>query len=107
MGKGIKKKIFLQKIVHDCTFSEGSVTLTYLFVRDKFDWTIGDYNLYAATSTVMQIFGNIIGIYILNRWFGVSEIVLAILGYASAMSEYIIVAFAMVPWQLYLGKLKS
>jgi len=82
---------------------EGSVTLTYLFVRDKFNWTIGDYNLYAATSTVMQIFGNIIGIYILSKLFGVSEIVLAIIAYASAMSEYIIVAFAVVPWQLYLA----
>lgn len=85
-------------------FTEGSSTLTYLFVRDKFGWTIANYNFYAATSTVMQIFGNIIGIYILSKLFGVSEITLAVIAYASASSEYIIAAFAIYPWQLYLGE---
>lgn len=52
----------------------------------------------------MQIFGNIIGIYVLSKIFGVSEIILAVIAYGSAMSEYIIAAFAIYPWQLYLGK---
>lgn len=53
----------------------------------------------------MQIFGNIFGIYVLSRIFGLSEIVLAILAFGSAMSECIMVAFAGSPWQLYIGKI--
>lgn len=85
-------------------FAEGNVTLFYLFVRNKFDWTIGQYNLYAATSTLMQVFGNIIGIKILSKLLGISEIMIALIANTSAMSEYIVAAFAMYPWQLYSGK---
>lgn len=84
--------------------AEGNVTLFYLFTRNTFDWTIAQYNLYAATSTIMQVFGNIIGMYILSKLLGMSEIMIALIAYGSGMTEYIIAAFAMAPWQLYLGE---
>lgn len=72
-------------------------------MRDKFNWAIVDYNLYAATNIIVQIFGNVFGIYILSKMFGVSEILIAIIAYGSSMTEYIIVGCAAYSWQLYAG----
>lgn len=72
-------------------------------MRERFGWRIDDYNLYAATTIVVQIFGNIIGIYILSKMLSVSEIIIAMIAYSSSMIEYIIVGFAVHPWQLYAG----
>lgn len=90
----------------DCLiiFTEGSATLSYIFMRERFGFTINEFNLYAATNIILQVFGNVIGIYILSKMLGVSEIWLAILGYGSAMTEYIIVGCAIHPWQLYAGE---
>lgn len=76
-------------------------------MRQRFGWTISDFNMYAATNIILQVFGNIIGIYILSKLLGVSEIVLAIIGYGSAMTEYIFVGCAVYPWQLYAGMYTS
>lgn len=84
-------------------FTEGSVTLSYLFMREKFDWTIGNYNTYAATNIIVQVAGNVIGIYILSKMFGISEILIAAIAYSSSMTEYIIVGLANQSWQLYAG----
>lgn len=73
-------------------------------MRLKFRWLISDYNYYASTSIVVQILGNIIGIYILSKMFGVSEIIIALIAYGSSMTEYVIVGFAAYPWQIYFGK---
>lgn len=84
-------------------FTEGSVTLSYLFLRERFDWAISDYNFYTASNIIVQIFGNIFGIYVLSRMFGVSEILIAMIAYASSMTEYIFIGCAAYPWQLYVG----
>lgn len=72
-------------------------------MRERFDWQIEDYNLYAATNIIVQVFGNILGIYILSKMFGVSEILIVVIAYASSMVEYTIVGSAVYPWQLYTG----
>lgn len=73
-------------------------------MREKFSWTINQYNIYAATNIIVQIVGNVIGIYILSKMFGISEIYIAILAYCSSMTEYVIDGLAEYPWQLYFGK---
>lgn len=47
--------------------SEGSATVFYLFVRGKFDWSIQQSTFYDAASIIIIIFGNIVGMYILNK----------------------------------------
>lgn len=76
-------------------------------MRDKFKWMITDYNLYSAFNVICQVFGNIIGTYVLNKMFGIPEILMAIFGYFSAMTEYIVVGLADYSWELYVGKLIS
>lgn len=88
-------------------FTEGSVTLSYLFLRERFNWAISDYNFYTASNIVVQIFGNIFGIYILSRMFGVSEILIAMIAYGSSMTEYIFIGCAAQSWQLYVGMMTN
>lgn len=88
-----------------CLIAEGSVALSFLFMREKFRWMITDYNLYAAFNVICQVFGNIFGTYVLNKMFGIPEIVMAIIGYFSAMAEYIIAGLASYSWQFYAGKM--
>lgn len=73
-------------------------------MRDKFKWQINDYNMYAATNVICQVFGNIFGTYVLNRMLQVPEIIIGVFGYFSAMIEYIVCGLATQPWQLYLGQ---
>lgn len=73
-------------------------------MRQKFKWQINDYNTYAATNVICQVIGNIFGTYVLNQMLRVPEIVIGIVGYFSAMVEYIICGLANQSWQLYLGE---
>ncbi|XP_031618143.1 uncharacterized protein LOC116337604 [Contarinia nasturtii] len=84
---------------------EGSVALSYLFMREKFKWMITDYNLYSAFNVICQVFGNIFGTYVLNKMFGIPEILMAIFGYFSAMLEYIVTGLATYSWQLYVASI--
>lgn len=73
-------------------------------MRERFNWSVNDYNLYSATNVICQVFGNIFGTYVLSKMFGIHEIVIAIIGYISAMTEYIITGLAPYSWELYAGK---
>lgn len=81
--------------------------MSYLFMREKFKWMITDYNLYSAFNVICQVFGNIFGTYVLNKMFGIPEILMAIIGYFSAMAEYIVAGLANYSWELYVGKRES
>lgn len=89
------------------SLAEGSVTLCYLFMREKFNWLIDDYNNYAATNVIAQIVGNLIGTYILQKMFGISDIIIALIAFLSSMVEYIIDGVAMYSWQIYFGTIVS
>lgn len=84
-----------------CT--EGSATVFYLFVREHFEWTIKQASFYDSTGIVLQTCGSIFGMYVLNRWCGMSESMLAILASTSYIVDYGIKAIATQPWQLYAG----
>lgn len=84
-------------------FAEGAVSLSYLFMRRKFGWTIDDYNQYVAANIIVQILGNVIGIYILSKKFGISETIIAVIAFGSSMTEYIIDGVATHTWIIYLG----
>lgn len=72
-------------------------------MREKFKWMITDYNFYAAFNVICQVVGNIFGTYILNKMFGIPELLMAIIGFISAMWEYIIAGLASYSWELYVG----
>lgn len=73
-------------------------------MRDKFGWMIVDYTFYNAFNVICQVVGNIFGTYILNKMFGIPELVMGMIGFSSAMTEYIVTGLAYYSWQLYVGK---
>lgn len=82
---------------------EGSMTVTYLFVREKFAWTLKEFSFYGSTSIVLQIIGNVIGMYFLRKYLGLSETVLALLAIFSAIVESVILSASSESWHLYLA----
>lgn len=76
-----------------------------MFMRDKFKWSVNEYNFYLATNVICQVIGNISGIYVLKNKLGISEIIIAMIGFMSGMAEYITTGLATASWVLYLSKL--
>lgn len=73
-------------------------------MRKKSEWMITDYNLYAAFYVICQVLGNIFGTYVLNKMFRIPEIMMAIIGYFSAITEYIVAGLASYSWELYVSE---
>lgn len=71
----------------------------------KFNWLVTDFNMYLAVNVICQVFGNIFGTYVLNKMFGVPELLIGVIGYFSAMIEYIVCGVATQSIQLYIGKI--
>lgn len=82
---------------------EGNATVFFLFVRERFEWSVRDYTIYSATATTSLIFGNLVAMYWLKRIFGLSEVTFAIIAFLHCMLDSLISAVAFQPWQLYLG----
>ncbi|XP_063700028.1 probable peptidoglycan muropeptide transporter SLC46 [Culicoides brevitarsis] len=82
---------------------EGNQQVFFLFVRDKFAWDVRKYTIYATTNTVSLIFGNLIAMYGLKKFFKLSETTLAIIAFSSCFLDSIISAVAFISWHLYLG----
>lgn len=80
---------------------DGPNNIFYLFVREKFDWQITEFTYFIASVVVIQIIGNLIGVYILNQYFGIEELPLIMLSCFSAIASAIIIALARLSWHLY------
>ncbi|KAG4079764.1 hypothetical protein HA402_014895 [Bradysia odoriphaga] len=82
---------------------EGSSTVFYLFVREKFNWSIQQSTFFDAANILLKIIGNVLGMYLLNKVLRVSETNLAIISYLSCFADYFIKALASQPWHLYVA----
>lgn len=82
---------------------EGNSTVFFLFVRERFDWSVRDYTIYSAIATCSLIVGNLVAMYWLKRVFGFSEVTFAIIAFAQSVLDSFIAAIAFRSWHLYLG----
>lgn len=83
---------------------EGSSTVFFLFVREKFGWTVHDYSLYDSMSILVQVVATIIGIYGLKKLCGISDPMIAVIASASLVLDGVTKSVAQVPADLYLGR---
>ncbi|XP_073847557.1 probable peptidoglycan muropeptide transporter SLC46 [Musca autumnalis] len=95
-----------------CAFIvEGSTTVFYLFVREKFQWTVKDFTTYETISILIPILGNIFGVWLLRKVFKMQILTVAIYALLSQTFSNLMKGFAAINWQLYLaiglGILKS
>ncbi|XP_037887492.1 proton-coupled folate transporter [Glossina fuscipes] len=90
--------IFLSYFVWD-----GIVGVFYLFVREKFQWSIRDFTFYETISHIVLLIGSVIGFLILRKFFHLSVVTLALLAFASEVLRSFVQGIASEPWHLYLA----
>ncbi|XP_058463174.1 tetracycline resistance protein, class D [Malaya genurostris] len=82
---------------------EGNGTVHFLYYRERFGWTVKEFSFFDATIIVFMIVGNIVGVYGIKKWFGLSESVLAAIGFCCYAIDSGIKGVAFKPWHLYLA----
>ncbi|XP_053677068.1 proton-coupled folate transporter-like [Anopheles nili] len=82
---------------------DGTATVFILFLRERFEWTVKDYSFYDATTIILMIFGNTIGLYAIKKVFNPSVTMLAALGFSFYAINSTIQGMASEPWHLYMG----
>lgn len=103
LGKVDKLFETVNRMIIAVIISEGSGTVYFLFLRERFGWTVKEYSFYDATAIVFMIIGNLVAIYGVKKLFNLSESVLAAIGFCSYAIASAIHAIAYEPWHLYLG----
>lgn len=81
----------------------GTFDLNYLFEREKFHWTIKEASLFYSASNIVAVLGSIVGLAVLKRKYGFSDVAIGIMSISSALAEALVRAFAQSPIQLYLA----
>ncbi|KAH8355685.1 proton-coupled folate transporter [Drosophila serrata] len=82
---------------------EGEGTVNYMFMQEKFNWTIKDYSLFNAARIVIQIVGSIVGMVVLRRVLKLSIVTMAMLSLACCVLESTVRATAVYWQEMYLG----
>ncbi|XP_065368039.1 probable peptidoglycan muropeptide transporter SLC46 [Calliphora vicina] len=82
---------------------DGAMTVFYLFVREKFQWTVREFTFYETISHVTSVFGALIGFLIMRKVFNLSVVTLALVAFFSDIIRSIIQGVATEAWHLYLG----
>lgn len=83
--------------------NNGSNTVFYLFVRQKFGWTLQDLTLYEAATMLMTVGGSAFGLIVLKKIWNFSDLSLSTLSLASLMIDAFIRTFANQSWHLYIA----
>lgn len=83
---------------------EGSSTVFFLFVREKFGWTVHDYAIYDSMSILVQVVATVIGIYGLKKLCRVSDPMIAVIAACGLVLDGVTKSVAQVPADLYLGE---
>lgn len=85
-----------------CTY-HGSFSVFYLFLREKFRWTLKDASLFQTFTSVLTTAGCIIGITIFKRILKITDVLLLSFSITSRLAEYSIQAFAEDPITMYIS----
>ncbi|EDW35819.1 GL17463 [Drosophila persimilis] len=82
---------------------DGVMTVMYLFVREKFHWTVRDYTFYETVSHLVPMIGALIGFLVLRKVFRLSVVTLGLLAFFSEILNNLAKGFATMPWHMYLS----
>ncbi|XP_017835806.1 uncharacterized protein LOC108595152 [Drosophila busckii] len=82
---------------------DGVMTVMYLFVREKFHWSVREYTFYETVSHLVPMVGAIIGFLILRKIFRLSVVTLALLAFFSEILNNLARGCASQPWHMYLS----
>lgn len=91
----------LLSIVSVLSFGDGGIT--FLYLREKFGWTLTKFTLYNSAMSVVSIFGNLVGTLLLHKLLTVTESVLILIGLIATVNGHLIQGLATKNWHIYAG----
>lgn len=83
--------------------NHGSQTVFYLFTRQKFGWNLQDMTLYESGTMLMTVFGSIIGLVVMKKILGLSDLTMSMVSLVSLLVDGLIKTVANYSWQLYVA----
>lgn len=81
----------------------GTGNVAYLFVREKFQWTLKDSTLYDSSTMLITIVGCLIGLVVMKKLLNISDLTLVFVSIISMLVDAVIKAFAQTPIQMYVS----
>lgn len=100
--KGRQILLLLMSIMALLVFTfNGTSTVGYLFVREKFSWTLEQNNLYDSYSIICSLIGSFIGFSVLKRCFKFSDMSLTNVALFSGILDSSLKALAFESWHMY------
>lgn len=81
----------------------GQGNLFYLFVREKFEWTLQQATLFDSATMLITIAGCLIGMVVFKKILGFSDLTLAFIAIVSVLIDSVLKAFAQTPMQIYIA----
>lgn len=82
----------------------GDGNIMFLYLREKFGWTLNIFTLYNSYMSVISLFSNILGTLLLHKLLGVTESVLILMGLISSLDGHLMQGLATKNWHIYAGK---
>ncbi|KAJ8931992.1 hypothetical protein NQ314_015038 [Rhamnusium bicolor] len=79
----------------------GDNGIMFLYLREKFDWTLTKYTLYSSATNVIWIIGTITGTFLLHKLLKVKEAVLLLVGFISIVIAALLQGLARSDWYIY------
>lgn len=83
----------------------GLMSLEYLYAREKLHWSIENYTIFSAVSTIISFFGGFFGIMVVQRFLHVSDLAFVNIAFFTSIVENVIKALAVDSWHMYLGEI--
>ncbi|XP_030385657.1 uncharacterized protein LOC115632572 [Scaptodrosophila lebanonensis] len=82
---------------------DGVMGVMYLFVREKFHWTVRDYTFFETVSHLVPMLGALVGFLVLRKVFRLSVVTLALLAFFSEILNNMAKGLATQAWHMYLS----
>lgn len=82
----------------------GEMTLMFLFLRQKFGWTLEKYTIFSGVQFSISITGTIAGIYLFQNILHMRESVASCICFGAMVLGSLITGFATQDWQIYTGR---
>jgi H+/Cl- antiporter ClcA len=81
----------------------GNSAVIFLFLREKFHWSLQTYTLFSAAGSVTSVFGTLIGLYFLHKLMKIPETVLILVAFISSLNGALVLGWAQNNTSVYSG----
>ncbi|XP_030747837.1 proton-coupled folate transporter-like [Sitophilus oryzae] len=84
-------------------FAMGGASLGFLFLREKFHWTLKQFTWFISGTNILGIIGTLFVVYLLHTVLKIKESVLIVMGYMFSVASFILSGAAINDWEIYLA----